>query len=221
MPVEAEVLATGPWSPGQVSSSWSDVPWQPPPELDERADAAIAELTARGSPSHDGLAARLAGWSSAPGSLSLELEPTRWALRLVEGTDSRSLTAMCVVRTADGRWLAGRRASWLASWPGRWALGAAGAVEVGEEPAVTLTRELDEEWRLEPEQFAVSALMQLPSGIVSLVGLARVADSAEPVADAEHDEFAWWPADVAEWPAEADERLRRLATFVTAIEAAR
>ena len=37
-----------------------------------------------------------------------------------------------------GRWLAGRRAMWLSSWAGRWALGAGGAVEVGENPVQTL-----------------------------------------------------------------------------------
>jgi 8-oxo-dGTP diphosphatase len=28
------------------------------------------------------------------------------------------------------------------------------------------------------------------------------------VPDHEHDEWAWWPADVERWPAEADPRLR-------------
>jgi 8-oxo-dGTP diphosphatase len=44
------------------------------------------------------------------------------------------------------------------------------------------------------------------------VGLATLAGGAEPVPDAEHDEFAWWPADVGSWPDEADERLRALAS---------
>jgi hypothetical protein len=34
--------------------------------------------------------------------------------------------------------------------------------------------------------------------------------------DAEHDDFAWWPADVASWPVQADAPLRRLAELVTA-----
>ena len=38
-----------------------------------------------------------------------------------------------------------------------------------------------------------------------LVGLATVAEAADPVPDHEHDDWAWWPADVDEWPAEADE----------------
>jgi 8-oxo-dGTP diphosphatase len=216
--MEAAILAVGPWTPAQVTSSWRAQPWQPSSELDRRADAAIAALSARGSPAHDGLAARLAGWESSAQALTLELEPTRWALRLVEDGESRSLTAMCVVRSEDGRWLAGRRAGWLASWPGRWTLGAAGSVEVGENPALTLTRELEEEWQLVPSALSVSALVTLRSGVVALVGLATVPEDAEPLADAEHDEFAWWPADPGAWPDAADERLRRMAALLRSLE---
>jgi ADP-ribose pyrophosphatase YjhB (NUDIX family) len=132
----------------------------------------------------------------------------RWALRLLEGDASNSLTALCVVRSADGRWLAGRRADWVSTWANRWALGAGGAVDLGESPADTLARELREEWGLEPERLTVEALVVLPSGMAMLVGLATVADACEPVPDAEHEQWAWWPADVERWPAEADERLR-------------
>ena len=76
------------------------------------------------------------------GRLELDLQPLRWALRLVEGDASGSVSALCVTRDADGRWLAGRRAPWLASWAGRWTLGAGGAVDVGESPVETLAREL-------------------------------------------------------------------------------
>jgi hypothetical protein len=37
---------------------------------------------------------------------------------------------------------------------------------------------------------------------------------AEVQRDAEHDEHAWWPPEVACWPAEADEPLRRMATLL-------
>ena len=70
--------------------------------------------------------------------VALELQPLRWGLRLVPGDASESVAAMCVTRSADGRWLAGRRAQWVASWAGRWALGAGGAVDLGENPADTL-----------------------------------------------------------------------------------
>ena len=193
---------------------WSEAPWQAPPELEREADRAIEELKARDSPSHDGLAARLAGWRSSADGLELELQPIRWAYRLVDHAETRSLTALCVVRSEDGRWLAGRRAAWLASWAGRWALGAGGAVEVGENPAETLTRELEEEWQLVPTRVSAEALAVMRSGIAALVGLATVPAEAEAVPDAEHDELAWWPADVGAWPPEADERLRALARML-------
>ena len=124
------------------------------------------------------------------------------------------MTALCVVRDTSGRWLAGRRADWLASWAGRWALGAGGAVEVGENPAETLTRELQEEWQLVPESIRVEALVTMPSGLAALIGLATVPSGARAVPDAEHDDLAWWPPDPDAWPAEADERLRALARYL-------
>ena len=210
------VLARGPWSPEQVSVSWSDEPWEPPDELSRAADAEVEALRRRSSPSHDGLAARLAGWHSEPDALSLELQPIRWALRLVDYPDTRSLTALCVVRDSEGRWLAGRRADWLATWSGRWALGAGGAVEVGENPAETLTRELEEEWQLVPSSLRIAALVTMPSGLAALVGVASVPAGARAVPDAEHDDLAWWPVDPDEWPSEADERLRTLARYLLA-----
>ena len=73
------------------------------------------------------------------------------------------MSVLCVVRAADGRWLAGRRAAWLASWAGRWALGAAGSVEVDENPTDTMARELREEWSVEAERLRIEALVLLPS----------------------------------------------------------
>jgi hypothetical protein len=49
---------------------------------------------------------------------------------------------------------------------------------------------------------------------VLLIGMAWLSDGATVVPDREHDEFAWWPADVARWPAEADEPLRRVGTLL-------
>jgi 8-oxo-dGTP diphosphatase len=214
--VAPRILARGPWSPDQVSVSWSDEPWEPPEELTRAADAEVEALKRRSSPSHDGLAARLAGWDESAGGLELSLQPIRWALRLVDHEDTRSLTALCVVRDTDGRWLAGRRAEWLATWSGRWALGAGGAVEVGENPAETLTRELEEEWQLVPDSMQVAALVTMPSGLAALIGVALVPSGARPVPDAEHDDLAWWPPDPGQWPPEADERLRTLARYLLA-----
>ena len=88
----------------------------------------------------------------------------RWALRLVAGDASDAVAVTCVTRDSEGRWLAGRRAPWVASWAGRWALGAAGAVDFGENPADTLGRELREEWSVEAERLTVEALVHLPTG---------------------------------------------------------
>jgi 8-oxo-dGTP diphosphatase len=212
---DAAILARGPWDPARVSAVWRADPWEDPGPGTEAADVELERLRARGSPSYDGLAARLAGFHAENGALHLELQPVRWALRLVPGRAAESLSVQCVVRDAAGRWLAGRRASWLASWAGRWALGAAGAVETGENPVQTLARELEEEWSVRPAQLAVEALVRISTGLVLLVGSARLHPGAAVTPDHEHDAYAWWPARVAEWPAEAHEPLRRLASLLS------
>jgi ADP-ribose pyrophosphatase YjhB (NUDIX family) len=162
------------------------------------------------------VAARLVDFSDDGDRLELELQPVRWGLRLVPGDASGSIAALCAVRSHDGRWLAGRRAAWLASWPERWALGAGGAVDLGENPADTLARELREEWSVEAERLTVEALVRLPHQLVMVVGLAWLAAGTEVTMDDEHDDYAWWPADAAEWPDEADEPLRRMAVMLSA-----
>ena len=208
------ILARGPWKTDQVAARWREEEYQPPPARTEAADEAIAALEDRGSPAHDGLAARLAGYEAGGGRLELELQPMRWSLRLVREDASASLAALCVTRAADGRWLAGRRASWVASWAGRWALGAGGAVEVGEDPVETLGRELEEEWSVVPERLSVEALVSLPNRLAMLVGLAWLPEGAEVTRDAEHDAHAWWPPEPASWPDEADPVLRRMASLL-------
>jgi 8-oxo-dGTP diphosphatase len=208
------ILARGPWEADQVEAHWLPEEYRPPAEVERKADAAVDGLRDRGSPAHDGLATRLAGWREDRGRLVLELQPSRWALRLVEENACDSLTALCVVRTANGRWLAGRRAGWVSTWANRWALGAGGSVDLGESPAQTLARELHEEWKLRPSHLSVEALVGLPGGMAMLVGLATVPDGSDPVPDHEHDEWAWWPADVDRWPAEADERLKTMARLL-------
>jgi ADP-ribose pyrophosphatase YjhB (NUDIX family) len=210
------ILARGHWPVERVQARWSERLYEPPERHAEAADAAISALRERGSPSHDGLSARLVGYAERGDELLLELQPVRWALRLVDGDASHSMSALTVTRAADGRWLAGRRAAWLSSWPGRWALGAGGAVDIGESPASTLARELDEEWSVQPASLTVEALVCLPHQLVMVVGLAWLPDGAEVRMDDEHDAYAWWPADVAAWPDEADEPLRRMATLLAA-----
>jgi len=211
----AAILARGPWEPEQIAVSWQADAFEPSAGATEAADVALDELRERGSPSHDGLAARLVDFESGDAGLSLELQPVRWALRLLPEFAARSMSVLCVVRGADGAWLAGRRASWLASWAGRWALGAAGSVEIDENPVDTLGRELREEWSVQPQRLRVEALVLLPTQIAMLIGQAWLPDGATVNPDDEHDAFAWWPEDVDRWPAEADEPLRRVAALLT------
>ena len=109
--------------------------------------------------------------------MELALQPARWSLRL-GGDALDSISALCVVRDAEGRWLAGRRAAWVATWAERWALGAGGSVEVGEHPAETLARELEEEWSVVPEALTAEGLVRIPSGLVLFVGMATLAPGA-------------------------------------------
>lgn len=214
-PEPPRILARGPWPLQDVAARWSAHEFQAGRAQVEAADAAIAELQERGSPSHDGIAARLADYRELDGGLEVELQPVRWALRLVPGDASNSIAALCVTRSADGRWLAGRRAPWLASWAGRWALGAGGAVDLGESPVDTLLRELREEWSVTPERARGEALLLLPHQLVMFVGQAWLPDGAEVVRDHEHDAHAWWPADIDAWPPEAGEPLRRMARWLS------
>jgi ADP-ribose pyrophosphatase YjhB (NUDIX family) len=211
----ADILARGPWDASQVTARWREDEFLPEPRATEAADELLDELRRRGSPSHDGLAARLANYDVDGHGLKLELQPARWALRLLPAGAAQSMSIVCLVRGADGSWLAGRRAEWLASWPGRWALGAAGSVEVGEQPTKTIERELQEEWSVVPERLRIEALVMRPSELVMLVAQAWLPDGVEVAPDSEHDEFAWWPADVERWPEEAHTSLRRIASLLS------
>jgi 8-oxo-dGTP diphosphatase len=214
---QPEILARGPWALDQVKARWRKEHFEPPPAHAEAADRAIKRLQDRGSPSHDGVAARLVDYRQEGDAIAMELQPLRWGLRLVAGDASQSVAALCVTRSADGRWLAGRRAQWVSSWAGRWALGAGGAVDLGENPAETLVRELREEWAVTPERVRGEALVRLPQQMVMFVGQAWLAEGVEEqvTPDHEHDEFAWWPRAIEDWPEEAGEALPRMARWLS------
>jgi 8-oxo-dGTP diphosphatase len=212
-----EILARGPWAMERIAARWREDAFEPSAEQSQAADEAIRDLQERGSPSHDGVAARLVGFSVGEDGIAMELQPLRWALRLVPGDASESVAALCVTRAADGRWLAGRRAQWVSSWAGRWALGAGGAVDLGESPAETLVRELKEEWDVAPERVRGEALLRLPHRLVMFVGQAWLPAGADEAVrpDHEHDTFAWWPPEIDDWPAEAGEALPRMARWLS------
>ncbi|HEY7960945.1 MAG TPA: NUDIX domain-containing protein [Solirubrobacteraceae bacterium] len=212
---QPEILARGPWPLEHVKARWLPEHFDPPAGHALQADAAITALRERGSPSHDGVAARLVDYREGDGAIEIDLQPLRWALRLVGGDASQSMAALCLTRSADGRWLAGRRAQWLASWAGRWALGAGGAVDLGESPADTLVRELREEWSVSPERVQAEALIRLPHRMVMFVGQAWLPEGAQVTRDHEHDAHAWWPREIDAWPQEAEEPLRRMARWLS------
>jgi 8-oxo-dGTP diphosphatase len=213
-PLQPGILARGPWALDAVDAHWHDETYDPGAERSAEADAAITALLDRDSPAHDGIGARLVDYAPTPTGLHLEIQPIRWALRLVADDASQSIAALCITRAADGRWLAGRRSAWLSTWPGRWALGAGGSVDAAENPAHTLVRELDEEWSVAPERVTAEALVCLPHQLIMFVGMAWLPDGAEVVPDSEHDAHAWWPADIDRWPDEADDALRRMASLL-------
>ena len=212
-----QILARGPWELDRITARWREEQFEPSAAQTAAADEAIRSLRDRGSPSHDGMAARLVDYREHEDAIAIELQPLRWALRLVGGDAAHSMAALCVTRSADGRWLAGRRAPWVSSWAGRWALGAGGAVDLGESPADTLVRELREEWSVSPDRVRGEALIVLPHKLVMFVGQAWLAEGAddEVVPDAEHDAYAWWPRDIDSWPVEAGEPLSLMARWLS------
>jgi hypothetical protein len=86
---------------------------------------------------------------------------------------------------------------------------------IDENPTDTLSRELREEWSVEPVRMRIEALVLLPNEMVLLVGQAWLAAGAAVTPDHEHDAFAWWPAAIDEWPPEADPALRRMAYLLS------
>ena len=211
-----EILARGPWDLSQVTSRWRAEHFEPPPAHTDAADAEIAGLAPARLTQPRRPRGAAGGLQGRPDTASSS-KCSRCAGRCdwCAADASASVAALCVTRAADGRWLAGRRAAWLSSWAGRWALGAGGAVDLGENPADTLVRELHEEWSVSPERVRGEALVRLPHRLVMFVGQAWLPEGAEVTPDHEHDEYAWWPSEIEEWPPEAEESLRRMARWLS------
>ena len=126
---------------------------------------------------------------------------------------SQSVAALCVTRSADGRWLAGRRAGWVASWAGRWALGAGGAVDLDENPADTLVRELRGgvvgHARAGARRGARAAAA--PAGDVRRAGVARGGRRRDGETRPRARRVRLVAAEIDEWPDEAEAPLRLMA----------
>ena len=186
--------------------------WRPEPSSRAAATAAADEaldgLRDRGSPSHDGLAARLRGFEVDDGRLGSSCSRRGGRCGCSPDNAAAEPVSLCIVRAADGRWLAGRRAAWLASWAGRWALGAGGSVEVDENPADTMPASSRRSGRSRPSGCRSRRWSGCRAGSCLLVGQAWLPEGAEVTPDAEHDDFAWWPADRRQLAAEADAPLR-------------
>jgi 8-oxo-dGTP diphosphatase len=102
------ILARGPWERGQVAVQWREDSFEADPAQNAAADRGIAALQDRGSPAHDGLAARLCAFEAGSDALRMTLQPMRWSLRLSDDA-AGSMSVLCVARDTQGRWLAGRR----------------------------------------------------------------------------------------------------------------
>ena len=210
----AALLARGPWDPEDVDVRWHQAAYEPSAELSRPPTPTWRRCSERGSPAHDGMAARMRDHEAREGGLWLELQPARWSLRLVEGEASR-LADRPVRGAPRGRPLARRPARGLAGDLGR-ALGAGRGRRGGGggEPRRDAHAGAQEEWQLAAAWTIVEALVRLPNGVAMLVGQATVADAASPVMDAEHDEYAWWPPDPDRWPDEAEWPLRRMGALL-------
>ena len=213
-----EVLARGPWPLEQVRAHWREEHFEPSAAHARAADAAIAALQQRGSPSHDGVAARLVEYARGrgrrrAGAAAAALGACGWS-PATRRTASRR-TASRVRPTAAG-WPAGaRRGSPRGPGAGRWAR-AARSISARTRPTRSCASS-QEEWSVAPARVQGEALLRLPHKMVMFIGQAWLAEGAEDevTPDHEHDAFAWWPREIDEWPPEAGEILPRLARWLT------
>ena len=125
----------------------------------------------------------------------------RWALRLVGSDALGSLSVLCAARSADGRWLAGRRADWVATWAGP--LGARrrrrGRGRRG--PGAARSRASSRRsGRSCPSGSTSRRSSACPTGWRCSSARPGCPTARRSTRDPEHDAHAWWPADPAAWP---------------------
>ena len=162
LPCNSECCLTRPESSRAVPGRWTGcrragaaTTYEPSAGEDRRGrprDRRAARTAAR--PRTTGSPAGCTSFTVGEDGLHLELEEMRWALRLIGRRLRRAVAccASCATTRAAGSPAAAPQ--WVASWAGVWALGAGGAVDAGEDPALALGRELQEEWSVEPERLA-------------------------------------------------------------------
>ena len=154
-------------------------------------------------------------WFEADGE-RLRSSFSRCAGRCACSSDaSDSLTALCVVRTEDGRWLAGRRAGWVSTWAEPLGARRRRSGRPRREPRRHAHARASGGVAARAGRLSVEALLALPERD-DHAGRARDGrrTAASPCPTREHDEWAWWPADIDRWPAEADERLKLMAALL-------
>ena len=163
-----------------------------------------ADLQDRGSPSHDGVAARLVDYRAARRAASRS-SCSRCAGRCgwSPATPPRAWPRCASpARPTGAGWPGGaRRGSPRGPAAGRSARAARSTS--ARTPPRRWCASCSEEWAVAPERVRGEALLRLPHRLVMFVGQAWLAEGADEAVtpDHEHDAFAWWPSEIDDWPA--------------------
>ena len=210
------ILARGPWEPDQVDVRWQADAFEPAPGATEAADARSTRCAGAARPATTGWPRRLVDFRADGSGLTLELQPARWALRLVPEFAARA--CRCCAWSATPT-VAGSPAAVPAGWRRGPGAGRSAPPDRSRSTRTRRTRCAESSPRSgrcrrsgsgSRRSWCSRARWRCWSG-------RRGCPTAPTVSpDDEHDAFAWWPADVEQWPAEADEPLRRVAELLLA-----